>query len=71
MNSDRIHGSLMPWQCPACSTPLPHNPLEPAPSLKAVYRCAVCRLEFIWDALSAKLVVAPLPETTDTPPKTG
>jgi hypothetical protein len=55
--------TTMPWKCPACSTPIPHLPLEHVPRPNVVYRCCVCRLELIFDYDHRKLTVPPLRNT--------
>jgi hypothetical protein len=52
----------MPWHCPACSSIIRHNEHEAVPNRGVVYRCHVCRLEWIVDAVTDKLTVAPMPE---------
>jgi hypothetical protein len=50
----------MPWKCPACQTAIAHDPAAANPSPNTVYRCHVCRLELVVDALTNKLALAPL-----------
>jgi hypothetical protein len=46
----------MPGRCPVCSTTITHE----AETLQAtrLYRCLLCRLEFVVDARTGKLVRA-------------
>jgi len=46
----------MPWQCPACASPIHHTETLPNPAV--TYRCQVCRLELRADA-GGKLAVVP------------
>ena len=50
----------MPWTCPACSVRIRHNEIEPEPRVGVIYRCPICRLEFVLDPQTNKLQVAPL-----------
>jgi len=54
----------MPWKCPACGTDIRHTEDTPRPGV--VYRCHICRLELIRDAMTGRLTVAPFPP--DVPP---
>ena len=49
----------MLWKCPACQTAITHDPAA-SPSINAVYRCHVCRLELVVDTFTSKLTLAPL-----------
>jgi predicted SprT family Zn-dependent metalloprotease len=49
-------------KCPACQTLLRRTDHTPQPGL--TYRCQVCRLEFIADRETDKLVLRPLPENS-------
>jgi rubredoxin len=55
----------MPWKCPACQSALRHDEEMPHPG--SVYRCHVCRLEFIADLATQRLVLAPLPTPEPDP----
>jgi hypothetical protein len=57
----------MPWQCPACSTPIGLGTVEGSPLPGRVYRCNVCRLELVLNEQTNRLAVAPL--TADELPK--
>jgi hypothetical protein len=52
----------MPWTCPACSSQIRHNELNPVPRPNTIYRCHICRLELILDPKAGKMVVAPMPD---------
>jgi hypothetical protein len=56
----------MPWKCPACQTPITHDPAIPVPSPSTIYRCHVCRLELVVDPITNKLALAPL-DSPDRP----
>jgi len=58
----------MPWRCPACLTPVQHNPNEAMPRVGTLYRCPVCRLELDVDPDTHKMRVAPLDRAADHPP---
>ena len=47
------------WRCSACQTPIQHNVVEEAPRPGQLYRCPICRLDFVWDANTGKLMGAP------------
>ena len=49
----------MTWTCPACRTAIQHTEDQPRPG--TVYRCHICRLEFVVDGDLGKLTLAPLP----------
>jgi hypothetical protein len=49
-------------KCPACQTLLRQTAATPQPG--RTYRCQVCRLEFVADHLTGKLVLTPLPENS-------
>ena len=51
----------MPWKCPACFSAISHAPIDATPRLGVIYRCSVCRLELVFDAVTEKLTLAPLP----------
>jgi hypothetical protein len=51
----------MPWKCPACSTAISHAAIDAMPQPGVIYRCSVCRLEFVLDRVTKKLTLAPLP----------
>jgi hypothetical protein len=53
----------MPWKCPACVTALSHSPIDATPRPGVIYRCSVCRLEFVLDTVTKKFTLAPLPST--------
>ena len=53
----------MPWKCPACVTAIRHAPIDATPRPGVIYRCSVCRLEFVLDKVTQKLTLAPLPST--------
>ena len=56
--------TLLPWTCPACSLAIRHALNESAPLPNIVYRCHICRLELVLDAVTNKLVMAPFLERT-------
>jgi hypothetical protein len=62
----------MPWRCPACRLAIQHNDAEQTPRAGVIYRCHICRLELIVDALTGKMTVAPLdaPPAPDRPDRT-
>jgi len=47
------------WRCPACRTEIQHNPADARPRISEAYRCHVCRLEFVYDEASEKMVIVP------------
>jgi len=53
----------MPWTCPACSAQIRHNANEASPRVDVVYRCAVCRLELVYDTETGKMKIAPMPDS--------
>jgi hypothetical protein len=57
----------MPWRCPACLSVIRHDDLA-LPHPRSVYRCHVCRLELTFDAITQKLIVAPLEDEPKTKP---
>lgn len=57
------HRTHMPWKCPACVTAITHAPNDAMPRPGVIYRCSVCRLEFVLDKATKKLTLAPLPST--------
>jgi hypothetical protein len=58
----------MPWKCPACQTPIAHDPRVLRPESNAVYRCHVCRLELVIDPATERLTLAPLePREPESP----
>jgi hypothetical protein len=58
----------MHWKCPACGTDIRRT--EDAPRPGVVYRCHICRLELILDALTGRLTVASFPpEATSSGPR--
>jgi hypothetical protein len=53
----------MSWKCPACQTLIQHErdvSLPPVPGV--IYRCHVCRLELVFNPVTKKLALAPMPE---------
>jgi hypothetical protein len=57
----------MPWKCPACQTPIAHDPAVPKLEPQAIYRCHVCRLELVLERTTGDLALAPL-EIHEPPP---
>jgi rubredoxin len=58
----------MSWTCPACGSEIQHHEERPLPSV--VYRCNVCRLEFVVDLRIGQMALAPLPPPSgDVKPK--
>src|SRR5436190_22962431 len=45
----------MPWTCPSCRQPIQHKTREPMPRPATTYRCHVCRLDPVFDAIRQKL----------------
>jgi hypothetical protein len=67
--SGKVHVQrfLMPWKCPACSTPIRQQLMaagDDAPRPGIIYRCSICRLELVLDA--GQMIVAPLAPDTDS-----
>jgi hypothetical protein len=58
---------LMSWECPACRSTIPHNPLESRPRHDEAYRCMVCRLDLLFDPIVNEMVLAPWIEEGDLP----
>jgi hypothetical protein len=52
----------MSWTCPACGSEIQHREERPHPSV--VYRCSVCRLEFVVDLKTGQMVLASLPPSS-------
>jgi|RhiMethySRZTD1v2_1073278.scaffolds.fasta_scaffold1019001_2 rubredoxin len=52
----------MAWKCPACETPIEHRRADDLYTVGKIYRCAVCRLELIFDPQTGKMILAPLHE---------
>lgn len=52
--------AAVPWRCPACQTQIQHLPLQNLPLPGVRYRCAVCRLEVMFDPVVGRLQVAPV-----------
>ena len=50
----------MQWRCPACQTPVRHDPISGPPRVGDPYRCHVCRLDLQFDADTNDMVIAPL-----------
>jgi hypothetical protein len=61
--------SAMPWQCPACRTPIRYSEIDGRPRQGKVYRCHICRLELVLDTKRDRFTLAPL-ETDEPPPRT-
>ena len=57
----------MPWRCPSCRSPIEHNESEERPSLDVLYRCHVCRLDLILDAIGNRLMEVSAGSTVDLP----
>jgi hypothetical protein len=57
----------MPWTCPACQNPIRHSDIEARPRLGTVYRCHICRIELVADAMTDRLAVATMPHADDDP----
>jgi hypothetical protein len=55
----------MPWICPACGIHIEHE--QDRPLAKKVYRCHVCRLELVLDAITDTLVLVPF--SASVPPE--
>jgi len=55
----------MPWRCPACQTPVPHNDNEDVPRVGARYRCPICRLELAYDPAIKGLNMVPMEAADD------
>jgi predicted RNA-binding Zn-ribbon protein involved in translation (DUF1610 family) len=52
--------NAVPWSCPACGIAIRHSDAESMPRVGAYYRCHICRLELVLDAVTRKLTVAPI-----------
>jgi hypothetical protein len=55
----------MPWKCPACSSEIVHSDVERLPHPSVVYRCAVCRLELLFDTRLMQMRHVSVPDESD------
>ena len=55
---------MMPWKCPACSSPIRGELIaagHDVPEPDRIYRCAICRLDLVLSADGTRMIVAPMP----------
>jgi hypothetical protein len=68
--TERSHSTTSRIKCPACGTQIRETEQLPRPDV--VYRCPVCRLDFVLDPDTLTLTLAPLPSSkADTPKQSG